>query len=166
MKVFVGLGSNLNSPEEQIDNALLALESLDETILVTFSSLYKNSPMGPQDQPDYLNAVAEIETTLEPLQLLDQLQQIESQQGRCRGRRWGERTIDLDILLYGQDIVSYERLQIPHPGVSERPFVLMPLAEIAGDDLNVPGEGVVGELLRRCDCGEMTKIEREGQIDE
>ncbi|MBC8519286.1 MAG: 2-amino-4-hydroxy-6-hydroxymethyldihydropteridine diphosphokinase [Gammaproteobacteria bacterium] len=162
MKAYVGLGSNLDSPDKQIDSALLALENMDQTTLVAISSLYINPPMGPQDQPDYLNAVAEIDTTLGPSQLLDQLQKIEHQQGRNRERRWGERTIDLDILLYGQDVVDDERLQIPHPGVAERPFVLVPLAEIAGAELNVPGEGMVGELLQQCDCGEMTKIEIRG----
>ncbi len=159
MRVYIGLGSNLDGPEQQIDSALIALEQMVETVLVTFSSLYKNPPMGPQDQPDYLNAVAEIETSLTPLRLLDQLQHIETEQGRSRDRIWGERTIDLDILLYGEEVVDVPRLQIPHPGIVQRPFVLLPLQEIAGDELYIPAVGNVGDWIRKCDCSEMTKIE-------
>ncbi len=158
MLVYIGLGSNLQEPIEQIECALAGLEQMDGGWLSNFSSLYRSPPMGPQNQPDYLNAVAEIETTLAPLELLDRLQQIEGQQGRVRGRRWGERIIDLDLLLYGDEIFDHPRLQIPHPGIAERLFVLLPMEEVAGPDLEIPGLGRVGELLKKCKGDEITKV--------
>jgi 2-amino-4-hydroxy-6-hydroxymethyldihydropteridine diphosphokinase len=105
--------------------------------------------MGPQDQPDYINAVAEIETQLAPHVLLDGLQAIEQQQGRVRKRHWGERTIDLDLLIYGEQVISDERLNVPHIGIAQRAFVLYPLNEIA-PSLMVPNLGMVGELAEKC----------------
>ena len=108
---YIALGSNLNTPVEQLHAALKAISQLPNTHLVTTSSFYKSKPLGPQDQPDYVNAVAKIKTELSPLALLDELQRIENEQGRVRLRRWGERTLDLDILLYGNEIIQNERLQ-------------------------------------------------------
>ena len=103
---YIALGSNLNTPVEQLHSALNAISQLPNTHLVTASSFYKSKPLGPQDQPDYVNAVAKIKTELSPLALLDELQRIENEQGRVRLRRWGERTLDLDILLYGNEIIQ------------------------------------------------------------
>ena len=114
--------------------------------------------MGPEGQPDYINAVAAIKTQLSALDLLDALQQIESEQGRVRtGLRWGPRTLDLDILLYDEQIISTERLRIPHPGLHERAFVLYPLYEI-DPDLMIPGEASLAILKAQCPADGLNKI--------
>jgi len=146
---YIGLGSNLNNPESQLKTAIEALAGLPQTRLQASSSLYRSAPMGPQDQPDYLNAVVQLNTGLEPETLLDKLQGIEQAQGRVRAQHWGPRTLDLDILLYGEGVVTTERLKIPHPGIAERSFVLYPLAEINGQ-LEIPGLGGVRSLLEQC----------------
>ncbi len=160
MLAYIGLGSNLDQPRQQIEQALDSLGQIAQSRLAQASSLYRTSPMGPQDQPDYINAVAALETTLAPLELLDRLQQIERQQGRVRGRRWGERTLDLDLLLYGEEQWDHPRLQLPHPGIALRSFVLVPLQEIAGDELEIPGVGKMDMLLKACDCGEIERVEQ------
>jgi len=147
--VYVGLGSNLDNPEFQMTTAIEALAGLPQTRLQARSSLYRSAPMGPQDQPDYVNAVVQLLTGLGPEALLDSLHGIEREQGRVRAQHWGPRTIDLDILLYGQIVVAGERLKIPHPGIAERNFVLHPLAEINGQ-LEIPGLGCVQSLLEQC----------------
>lgn len=128
---YIALGSNLNQPIEQLQSALQAINRLPQTQLLNVSSFYQSKPLGPQDQPDYLNAVACIETTLQPIALLDALQYIENEQGRVRLRRWGERTLDLDILLYDNLQLQSERLTIPHYDMKNREFVMIPLLEIA-----------------------------------
>ncbi len=144
---YIGIGSNLVAPEQQARAAIRALAALPDTLLQRVSSLYRSAPMGPQDQPDYVNAVACLHTSLTPLQLLDQLQQIEQQQGRVRkAERWGPRTLDLDLLLYGDEIIDQPRLTVPHYGLTERAFVLYPLAEIA-PELQLPGGMAVATLL-------------------
>jgi len=130
-RCYIGLGANLNDPAHQIVIALNALAALPGTQLLQWSSLYTTKPMGPQDQPDYINAVAEIDTSLAPLPLLDALKAQEQQQGRTKLRHWGERSIDLDILLYGDLTMTSERLTIPHAGLPLRAFVVKPLLEIA-----------------------------------
>ncbi len=147
IRAYIALGSNLNNPIQQLHQALQALKNLLHSELQQVSRFYQNPPMGPQDQPDYINAVAALNTDLEPLELLEQLQQIENQQGRQRDlkRRWGERTLDLDILLYGDQCIENERLTVPHPGLTTRYFYLFPLHEIA-PDLRLPN----GELLVSC----------------
>jgi 2-amino-4-hydroxy-6-hydroxymethyldihydropteridine diphosphokinase len=147
--VFIGLGSNLADPITQIESAITALNDYDEITVVARSSLYSSPPMGPQDQPDYINAVIEIETTLFAHHLLDALQDIEQQQGRVRKRHWGERTIDLDLLVYGNNVLDDERLQVPHPGITVRSFVLYPLAEIA-TNITIPTMGKIEQLLNNC----------------
>ena len=130
--VYVGLGSNLSDPEQQIINAVKQLNTLPQSKLTAISSLYFSRPMGPQDQPDYMNAVAELNTHLQPLELLNHLQAIENNAGReHKDNRWGARILDLDILLYGQETIENERLTVPHYGLHLREFVLLPLAEIA-----------------------------------
>lgn len=129
---YVGLGSNLGASEDQLGTAFGEIDKLPETRLLKRSSLYKSSPMGPKNQPDYVNAVCLIETRLEPHDLLARLQKIELEHGRERkGERWGPRTLDLDILLYGDHTVSTDSLTIPHYGMAEREFVMVPLFEIA-----------------------------------
>lgn len=145
---YVGLGSNLAQPISQVEQALQALASLPGTTLIAHSSLYRTRPVGPQDQPDFVNAVAGLSTALLPEELLDELQHLEQQQGRVRsGERWGPRSLDLDLLLYGGQVIASERLQVPHPRMTERAFVLYPLAEIAPIDLEIPGKGQLRELL-------------------
>ena len=146
--VYIGLGSNLDTPKQQLTSAIQALKNLPGSVWGIVSSFYLSKPMGPQDQPDYINAVAMIKTELTPHQLLDELQEIENQQGRVRKQRWGARTLDLDVLLYGQQFISDERLQVPHPGIAERNFVLFPLAEIA-EDLHIPIDEVNSVALSK-----------------
>jgi 2-amino-4-hydroxy-6-hydroxymethyldihydropteridine diphosphokinase len=130
MKAFVGLGSNLGERETMIRLALDDLSRLPATRLVRASSLYDTEPVGDVEQPNFLNAVAEVETDLTARQLLWNLQLIERRLGRTRTRRWGPRTIDLDLLLYGRLIVDEPDLQVPHPELTRRSFVLVPLAEL------------------------------------
>ena len=129
--VYIALGSNLDTPVMQLKSALAALAELPDSNLLKVSSFYQSKPLGPQDQPDYVNAVAQLETKLQPLPLLDQLQRIETAQGRVRLRRWGERTLDLDILLYEDLILQSERLTVPHYDMCNREFVMVPLYEIS-----------------------------------
>ena len=148
---YIGLGSNLQTPIEQVNQALQRLAEIPQTRLVTASPLYRSVPLGPADQPDYINAVAALETRLSPAALLDALQAIEQQQGRTReGARWGPRTLDLDLLLYGDQQIHTERLTVPHPGLGERNFVLYPLYDIAGENLRIPGLATLGHLLQTC----------------
>lgn len=129
--VYIGLGSNLGNPEEQVVAAIKALALLPQSVLVAVSSLYASAPIGPQDQPPFINAVALLHTSLSPLALLDALQALEQDAGRIRVRHWGERTLDLDILLFGQQVIDHPRLKVPHPFMRERRFVLEPLLEIS-----------------------------------
>ncbi|WP_122900248.1 2-amino-4-hydroxy-6-hydroxymethyldihydropteridine diphosphokinase [Acinetobacter sp. B51(2017)] len=124
---YIGLGSNLGDSREILAEAVVKLATLGE---VKTSKLYQSPPMGPQDQPDYLNAVVQLMTDLAPLDLLDQLQRFEQEAGRVRLRHWGERTLDLDLLLYGDEQIQNARLTVPHVGVLEREFVLLPLLDI------------------------------------
>ena len=148
--VYIGLGSNLEQPREQITRAFDELAALPHTSLTARSHLYGSAPLGPQDQPDYVNAVACLHTGLAPLELLDALQAIEQSHRRVRERHWGPRTLDLDILLYADQSIDLPRLQLPHPHMHERSFVLQPLSEIA-PNLQVPGRGAVADLARACD---------------
>ena len=130
--VYLGLGANLNSPKQQLDNAIAALKKLPHSEFVSVSHYYASKPMGPQDQPDYINAVACINTHLEPEQLLDLTQKIELEHGRVRkAERWGPRTLDIDTLLFGNKIINTARLTVPHYGLNEREFVVYPLLELA-----------------------------------
>ncbi len=145
-RAYVGLGSNLADPLTQLRRAIKALAQLPDTCLLSYSSLYSSPAEGPDGQPDYLNAVAELETRLSPLDLLDALQGIEDAQGRSRGLRWGARTLDLDLLLWGRQEQSSARLKLPHPEMHQRAFVLVPLREVASA-LEIPGHGLVTKLL-------------------
>lgn len=149
---WVGLGSNLDDPAAQIEDALAALGELRQSRLVCRSTLLATPPMGPVAQPDYLNAVAGLVTQLPPLDLLDVLLEIERRQGRDRsaGQRWGPRRIDLDLLVYGNEIIESARLSVPHPGIACRNFVLLPLLELA-PDLWIPVVGRVRQLAAQLD---------------
>lgn len=144
---WIGIGSNLDAPVDQVRRAVTALGDLRGCRVEAVSTLYRNPPMGPPGQPDYVNAVVRLATVCAPLDLLDALQAIEAAHGRVRGgERWGARPLDLDILLYGRLRLATERLTIPHPGLRDRPFVVHPLAEI-DPDLVLPGDDrVVGDL--------------------
>lgn len=149
-RVYLGLGSNLAEPIAQLRRALAALAELPHSQLAAVSSFYISDPLGPPEQPRYLNAVAALDTGLQPLELLDQLQRIELEQGRERkDERWGPRTLDLDILLFGQQQLDLPRLQVPHYHLHARAFVLYPLAELAAD-LHLPDGHALGELLAAC----------------
>lgn len=146
---YIGLGSNLDDPETQLQQAFAELAAIASTQLVASSPLYRSDPLGPQDQPDYINAVARLDTELSAEALLDALQAIELAHHRQREIHWGPRTLDLDLLLYGQHEIVTERLTVPHPYLAERAFVLYPLADIALN-LTVPGQGALGQLLTAC----------------
>lgn len=124
---YIGLGSNLGDSRQILAEAVQKLASLGQ---VKTSHLYQGPPMGPQDQPNYFNAVVQLITDLAPLDLLDRLQTFEQEAGRVRLRHWGERTLDLDLLIYGDEQIQNERLTVPHVGVLERDFVLVPLLDI------------------------------------
>lgn len=147
---YIGLGSNLGNPEQQFERAITALDSLPESRLLAVSPYYRSLPLGPIDQPIYLNAAAAIETDLDPFALLKALQGIELDQERRHSVRWGPRTLDLDLLLYGNAQIVSELLTVPHPGLTERDFVLYPLADIAPAWLPVPGHSTLGELRDAC----------------
>lgn len=156
--VFIGLGSNLNDPVQQITLACAEIAALEHVTFLNISSLYRSTPMGPQDQPDYINAVVEIATLLSPDALLSALNAIENRHGRVRSPlRWSARTLDLDILLYGDKVIKSDRLIIPHLGLYERAFVLYPLLEIA-PDLAIPGHGSLRELVRNVDGSTLERV--------
>ena len=156
--VFVGIGSNMNDPQAKLLSAVRRLKQLPQTEFCSVSSLYHSPPMGPQDQADYINAVAMLQTTLAPLPMLDALQAIETEHGRVRkGQRWGPRTLDLDILLFGEKVINLPRLIVPHPGLHERAFVLYPLYEIK-PELTIPGSGRLSELVAACPQDGLEKI--------
>ncbi|EKU38573.1 MULTISPECIES: 2-amino-4-hydroxy-6-hydroxymethyldihydropteridine diphosphokinase [Acinetobacter] len=127
---YIGLGSNLGDSRQILTEAIAKLKTLG---MVKVSRLYQSPPMGPQDQPNYLNAVAELNTNLAPLDLLDHLQRFEQEAGRVRLRRWGERTLDLDLLIYGNEKIHNERLTVPHIGILQRDFVVIPLLDLDAD---------------------------------
>lgn len=145
-EVFVGLGANLGDPAGQLHGALHALAALPQTEVKRVSGFYRSSAIGPAGQPDYCNAVAQLDTSLAPEALLDAMQGIESAAGRVRGERWGARVLDLDLLLYDQTVCSTARLTLPHPELAFRDFVLWPLTEIA-PDVKVPLLGRARDLL-------------------
>lgn len=147
---FIALGSNQADPQRQIEAAFDELRRLPESRLTARSSLYRSAPLGPQDQPPFINAVAMLDTLLEPHQLLSALQEIEQRAGRIRkAERWGPRILDLDILLYAQRVINDEQLQVPHYHMHARSFVLYPLAELA-PNLDLPNGVTLQQLLANC----------------
>lgn len=158
VRAYIGLGANLNEPLLQLQHAVSALSNIESTAVVAVSSFYGSKPMGPQDQPDYVNAVAAVDTQLSAEHLLDALQQIEQQQGRQRkADRWGPRTLDLDILLYGNKVINTERLIVPHYGMRTREFVLYPLYEIA-PAMQLPDGTVLSSLLEQVPQNGLQKL--------
>ena len=155
---YIALGSNLDNPKIQIQDAFADLDEIEATRLLETSSLYASAPWGYTEQPDFVNAVASIETQLPPRRLLDELLKIETWHGRVRSFANAPRTLDLDIALYGDEIVAEDGLTIPHPRMHERAFVLVPLAEIA-PALVIPGLGPIATLLERCQDSSLKRIE-------
>ncbi len=155
---YIGVGANLNNPHSQVQNAISLLAELPDTQLVQSSSLYQSSPMGPENQPDYVNAVVKLETQLAAFSLLRELQKIENAQGRIRNsERWGPRILDLDILLYNDEIISEPELTIPHYGMRQRNFVLIPLFEIE-PTLMLPQEQPLAALLDTVNTSGIRKL--------
>ncbi|EAS43376.1 2-amino-4-hydroxy-6-hydroxymethyldihydropteridine diphosphokinase [Photobacterium profundum] len=151
IRSYIAIGSNLGDPISQAMSAIKALKQIPAITVVAESSLYSSTPMGPQNQPDYINAVVAIDTTLTPLELLNATQAIELEHGRVRkDERWGPRTLDLDIILYGDLEHHCERLTVPHYGMKVREFVLYPLAEII-PDLILPDSTALSQLLTQVD---------------
>ncbi|SUB24292.1 2-amino-4-hydroxy-6-hydroxymethyldihydropteridine diphosphokinase [Avibacterium avium] len=163
-QVYIALGSNLATPVQQLENALQALQQLPHSQLAAVSHFYQSKPLGPQDQPDYVNAVACLATVLAPLDLLDQLQRIEQEQGRVRLRRWGERTLDLDILLYGDEIIESERLTVPHYDMQHREFVIVPLYDIA-PNLTLPDGKNMADLVQQFHHHEMKILQKSTALE-
>lgn len=167
---YVGLGSNLADPESQVRTALAELRTLPQSRCLAHSSLYRSAPMvavgdSADDQPEYINAVAALETALAPAVLLAELQHLEALHQRMREQRWGPRTLDLDLLLYGDNCINTAELTVPHPGLSERNFVLYPLAEVVGEiavesleTLQIPGKGTLASLLAACPRSGLEKV--------
>lgn len=150
IEAYIGLGSNLEAPQQQILSAVDEIAALSNVRNSVLSPLYGSHPLGPQDQPDYVNAVLRFSTSLTATLLLESLQKIEDAHARVRNQRWGARTLDLDILLYGNEIIDQPNLRVPHPELSRRAFVLYPLADVADADLVIPGLIALGELLDAC----------------
>ena len=149
VRAYIGLGSNLDAPAQQLRSALQALGEIATSRLVSASALYTSDSLLP-GQPRYTNAVAALDTALAPLALLDALQAIENDQGRVRKERWGPRTLDLDILLFGDQVLDLPRLQVPHYHMHARPFVLYPLAELVPADFQLADGRRLAQLLEAC----------------
>ncbi|MGB0923306.1 MAG: 2-amino-4-hydroxy-6-hydroxymethyldihydropteridine diphosphokinase [Pseudoalteromonas shioyasakiensis] len=156
--VYLGLGANLNAPRKQIHAAVAALKALKDVEFVCVSHDYASKPMGPQDQPDYVNAVACVKTALKPEQLLDITQAIELEHGRVRKEeRWGPRTLDIDILLFGNDVINTPRLTVPHYGLTEREFVVYPLLEIA-PTLVLPNNQSLADITKTLPLNDLQQL--------
>ena len=157
MLAYIGLGSNLNNPKAQIEKALSAINRAEEVSLKEVSSFYESRPLLDMPGPNYINAVCGVETSLSAIDLLDVCQSIEDDQKRVREVKWDSRTIDLDILLYGHQVISNERLSIPHPEIANRAFVLVPLHEI-DKEMKVPLLGPVKKLVDRINTDDLKKL--------
>ena len=157
MLAYIGLGSNLNNPKAQIEKALSAINRAEKVSLKEVSSFYESKPLLDMPGPNYINAVCGVETSLSAIDLLDVCQSIEDDQKRVREVKWGSRTIDLDILLYEQQVISNERLSIPHPEIANRAFVLVPLHEI-DKEMKVPLLGPVKKLVDRINTDDLKKL--------
>ena len=170
VQVYIGLGSNRahggQSPVTLLQSSLSALEQHEQLKLLNTSSFYTASPVGPQDQPNYVNAVACVQTHLSAEGVLDVLQAIEAQLGRDRQqeRRWGERSVDLDILLYANHLIETPRLTVPHCQLTRRAFVLYPLAEIAGD-LQLPVHGALSKVIADFAASDLASEQRLYKLD-
>ena len=159
VSAYIGLGSNLEQPVDQLRAGIAALAALPETALERCSSFYLSAPVGRLDQPDFINAVCRLRTALAPAALLRRLLAIEAGRGRSRAVSGGPRTLDLDLLLYGDRTVQQPGLALPHPRLHERAFVLYPLYELA-PDLVIPGRGALADLLPACAGQKIEKVTR------
>lgn len=157
---YIGLGANLGNPCQQLAEALARLAAAEEVEVLKVSSFYLNPPMGPPDQPWYVNAVAQVRTRLTPEELWRLLRNLEEELGRVRRERWGPRLIDLDLLLYDGEILEEPELKIPHPGMAHRAFVLLPLAEIAPEAYHPVLKKTAAELLAELDPEERRLLEK------
>jgi 2-amino-4-hydroxy-6-hydroxymethyldihydropteridine diphosphokinase len=155
---YVGMGANLGDPKAQLDAAWLALGRMPQTKALARSSLYRSAPVGYENQPDFLNCVAKLDTGLDAHALLAQLQKIERDLGRERSFRDAPRTIDLDLLLYGDEEIDAQGLTVPHPRMHERAFVLAPLAELE-PAVRIPGRGAAIDLLQGCRAQPVARID-------
>ncbi len=161
---YIGLGSNLGTPVQQLEQALKAIEMHSQMVLLASSHFYASSPMGPQNQPDYVNAVCKIKTSLQPQELLAALQDMENQQGRERlGDRWGPRTLDLDILLFNDLTLKTSELTLPHYGMQEREFVLVPLFEISPDLIMQDGRALAN-WVAKCNLNGLYRIDQQNSV--
>ncbi len=160
MQAWLGLGANLQHPVMQLKRALKRLRQADGIEVTRISSFYRTPPWGYEYQDEFINAVAQIETTLNPLDLLGALQSIEDSMGRQRSKhRWGPRLIDIDLLLFGDMTIQCTELEVPHPRIYERAFVLLPLAELDAT-IEIPGQGVAGALLSQLDCNGIYRLDK------
>ncbi|MDH5728405.1 MAG: 2-amino-4-hydroxy-6-hydroxymethyldihydropteridine diphosphokinase [Gammaproteobacteria bacterium] len=158
VEAYLGLGCNLGECEANLCSALQQINELTSVTVNSISSFYRSKPLDNMPQADYLNAVVQIETGLLPIPLLDKLQAIEYQHGRRRHQeRWGPRSLDIDILLYGDQVINHSRLRIPHPGISQRDFVLIPLVEI-NPQIRIPGLGKISEVVALCPDRGLSKL--------
>ncbi len=159
-RVFIGLGGNIGEVEETLMEALFALDELPQTTLRRQSSIYRTPAWGNTEQDDFLNCVAELQTRLSPTILLQKLLEIEERFGRVRKQeeRWQPRALDLDILLFGDDVIREENLHVPHPHMHERAFVLVPLAELV-NELEIPGQGSLKDCLAKLDTSGVQVLE-------
>ena len=164
VNAFIGLGSNLDNPKGHVIQALKELNQLTNSQLLLASKLYLSKPVGPQDQDDFVNAVALISTELDAHALLDELQALEQKHQRVRIQHWGPRTLDLDLLLYGNQTIHTARLTIPHIEIANRSFVLQPLAEIT-PELIFPNGIALQELLRQCPTDGLVSLEDIASLD-
>lgn len=158
-RCFIGLGSNLNDPLAQVTQAIKSLSQLPNSRFINHSCWYRSSPVGPGDQDDYINGVAQLETSLNPAELLSALQAIEAQQQRVRREHWGPRTLDLDILLIDQETIDTPNLTVPHKELFKRNFVLQPLADIA-PTLVFPDGSSLASRLNSCPANELARLEQ------
>jgi 2-amino-4-hydroxy-6-hydroxymethyldihydropteridine diphosphokinase len=156
---YVGLGANLGNPQQQLREALERLNAAEEVEVTRVSTFYRNPPLGPEDQPWYVNAVARVRTRLGPEELLRLLQQLEAGLGRVRGERWGPRVIDLDLLLYNGEVIFVPDLVVPHPEMHRRVFVLVPLAEIAPRAWHPVLQKSAEDLLGELDAADRTVLQ-------
>ncbi|MBS3965183.1 MAG: 2-amino-4-hydroxy-6-hydroxymethyldihydropteridine diphosphokinase [Methylomonas sp.] len=155
---YLGLGSNLDDPVNHIRAAVEQLAALDAVKTLTLSPLYLSAPQGPQDQPDYINAALHVSTCLSAFELLNALHAIENRHGRQRQVRWGARTLDLDILLYDNQLITSPDLTIPHRELANRAFVLYPLNDICDGTLAIPGHGNLADLLEKCPASGLQRL--------
>lgn len=157
-EVYIGLGSNMADPLCQLAQAVTELAALPDTSLIAQSPFYRSRPVGPQDQPDFVNGAVKLNTSLGPLILLDHLQRIENAHGRLRKQHWGPRTLDLDLLLYGDSPVQNERLIVPHPELANRDFVLQPLLDL-DPELILPDGRALHVLRHQCPDNGLQRLE-------